>query len=786
MRMKTIRSFQKSLFLATAFLSCMWLTHFATSSVSSAITVDIDDLAWPGEGTGAGLAEVVTSTSVTDFAFHDTAGSAPNTLSQSFQVSSAFDVNSIYVNYGNTSGGELTVGIEIFEVADVTASAITAGTSLLNSTFMAPVASENTVMQIFLDSTLPLPAMAGNAGYGIRFTEAAFRWDRTGSSAGSVYAFGKGYENGVEKSSGARDFSLGLSSQVAPPPPTDIFSVQSGNLSAGSTWDSGAPPAAGSAYNVVNTHTVSVDTATFAGEALIVQSGGALDLATDAADISDIEIQPGGTLTSSLTGDFAIGNINAANLNNLLLNESASFSASAGADLFVDADLSGTGDLNFESNGSGSRLFLTAAGGHEGTIRFNGTGDEVVLEEGEDFGTLEMNSTGANRVFYNPTEQLTNGTLIFNQPGEISHAATLGNRRLHGPDDLVANSAITIDLSVAPVSNERRIFIGDSLSGTGDITVNGTASDPTLGSITHNEFETGGTGEPSTLGVDDYSGTITGNDFVDFEIRRSLPDAKIVINNNATLEMGHRAVLASFSVAIGEIEINTGGTLEVGYEEDSERNSYQLTVTSSGTRSGNLTLASGTTTRMQVNGTAAGEFDTIVAQGDVALDGTLELFVNPLSPSGTNPIYAPTLGDTFDIISIIGDSPPADLDGSGTVDAADLALLESSYGIDAGGDVDGDGDTDGADFLNWQLQEGTSGSLDGSITGTFDNLVLVDPGSVMSTAGLAFQINYVSSTLVQLEVIAAPILAASVPEPSTLTLAISIAAVGIGRRRKRA
>ena len=289
-------------------------------------------------------------------------------------------------------------------------------------------------------------------------------------------------------------------------------------------------------------------------------------------------MQPGATLTSSATGDFAIGDITQEVLGDLILNETATFTASPGADLFLDVDLSGTGDLNYESNGAGSDLVLTEAGGHEGVIRFNGTGDEVSLFEGEAFGTLEMNSTGANRVFYDPTGQLTDGTLIFNQPGEIVHAATLGNRRLHGPNFLEANADVTVDLTAAPVTNERRMFIPDGLAGSADITVNGTAVDPTGGSITHNEFEIGSTGEPSELGVDAYSGTITGNNFVDLEIRRSQPNARIVINNNARLEMGHDEVNADFSVALGDVEINSGGTLVVGYEADGFHRSYQLTA----------------------------------------------------------------------------------------------------------------------------------------------------------------------------------------------------------------
>ncbi len=48
----------------------------------------------------------------------------------------------------------------------------------------------------------------------------------------------------------------------------------------------------------------------------------------------------------------------------------------------------------------------------------------------------------------------------------------------------------------------------------------------------------------------------------------------------------------------------------------------------------------------------------------------------------------------------------ADFDFDGDVDAADLVVWGSSYGIDVGADADSDGDSDGADFLAWQQQFG--------------------------------------------------------------------------------
>jgi hypothetical protein len=103
--------------------------------------------------------------------------------------------------------------------------------------------------------------------------------------------------------------------------------------------------------------------------------------------------------------------------------------------------------------------------------------------------------------------------------------------------------------------------------------------------------------------------------------------------------------------------------------------------------------------------------------------------------------------------------------------------LKTAFGVNATADADGDGDSDGADFLAWQRELGG-----GAISGTFDALVITDPNNTMGAAGLAFQVNYLP-TSVQLQVIAAPP-AAAIPEPATLAMAF-IAALGVARRRRR-
>ena len=754
-------------------------------------------LSWPTTG------EVFTGLDSSVFDQNERAGSAPSTLAQTFQVDTQFDLNSLFIVYRNKLAAGSSMALQIFSVPDVNATSLPGTPSpadvLFDATFDALSSNnEEVVAQVVLDSALTLPATAGTAGYALRFTDldpdssvegvgSEFRWYRTDGSFGDVYAGGQAYENSAEKVMGTRDYSLVLSSVGAPQPPIDAFSVQSGPFESGTTWDTGQPPATGFVYNIAATHTVTVNSTTFDGVGVVVQDGGTLDLATSFANLKSVDVQAGGSLVASMTGNIGIGDINADQLMALNLGADISLSPSSGSDVFMDVILTGDGDVDVQSNGASSELFLTAAGGHDGTIRYNGSGDEVVvgdpaLGDGQGFGTLEMNSTGANRVFFNPGDRTENDAIVFNQPGEVVHAAV--GERVQGVDRLVANANVTVDLSTAPTgSNPLRWRNRDNLEGSGDITVVGTAS-PTPG-VGDNEFEVGRSDEPTVLPVNDYSGTLTGSQNVDLEIHNSLPNAKLVANAGATIEVGHRAVQAAFSIELGEVEVGNGGTLIVGFAENGSHFAHTLELTSSGTRDGDLTLAAGSTLVMQVNGAADGEFDAIIAQGDVSLGGELEVLVNPTASEGTNPTYAPTLGDTFDLITLAA-SPAlaADFDGNNVVDDLDLVQWEGDFGVNGDSDADGDGDTDIADLLVWQQEFGESATFSNTLSGTFSSLTITDPGNVMSGAGLAFQLN-VTATGVQLEVVSASPVTA-VPEPTTLGMVLLGTALSLTRRRRDA
>lgn len=160
-------------------------------------------------------------------------------LSQTFSVASPFTAKAIFLAYENDSKGyqDWDMTVTIFEVADVMATTITPGNTVFSSTFTfpAPVGSSgsDTIARLDLSSTVALNASVGTSGYAIQLTEASgssfnpgFEWLRTGSTAGSVYAGGAGYEDGSIISSGARDFDLAISS-VPEPASLSLFAALS-------------------------------------------------------------------------------------------------------------------------------------------------------------------------------------------------------------------------------------------------------------------------------------------------------------------------------------------------------------------------------------------------------------------------------------------------------------------------------------------------------------------------------------------------------------------------------
>ena len=167
----------------------------------------------------------------------------------------------------------------------------------------------------------------------------------------------------------------------------------------------------------------------------------------------------------------------------------------------------------------------------------------------------------------------------------------------------------------------------------------------------------------------------------------------------------------------------------------------------------NIALGPAATLEIEIGGLIpGGEFDVVNITGDAALGGTLT--VSLIDPLGGGNVFAPSVGDTFEILTAgkllgtfssetfpaIPGKPSlewfidydyaedivqlsvvpifeADFDEDGDVDDADLARWRSGFGSGSShdqGDADADGDVDLADLMMWQQQFGNSLALMGS------------------------------------------------------------------------
>lgn len=575
-----------------------------------------------------------------------------------------------------------------------------------------------------------------------------------------------------------------------------IDSAMTGLHTTPSTWTNNQAPASGNEYRVLSGHIVTVDSA-FQGNKLTATSGGTVKFSASGTDVRSLVIEPGSNITETVSGNFYLGDISASTLGILNLQRDVSFDIDSGTEFGLDMKVIGSGNIDFNA-GSNATLYIAGSVDSSGAIRFNGTsGGQVMLLEKEGFNELEMNSPGATLV-YSPGANLdTSVKLTFTQPGTIQNTSM--TNRLQGAIEFNVNAAVTVDLTSVFGATERRWLTSGKLQGSAPLTVNGMISAPV--GVDYNEFEIGSQGttenEPTNLLTSPYSGTVTLNDYVNMEVRHHMPNASFVVNNHAILEMGHMKRVAANSIRMGEIEVKSGGTLEIGMEKSAGPTdghfAYHLTLDNTGGKSGGLILRDGAQLNMQINGdpTETTLFDRITAAGNIELNGTLRMYVNPEACIGNTTClanmsyddgdftpYVPNAGDTWDIIATTGGaSPPGDYDNSGTVDNLDHAEWVKYFGTaDTTVDGNGNGIVDAADYVIWRKNFGATGGGGGIISGQFDNIV-------DDLDGFHFVATYLPN-LVRLTLVAGESgSGGAVPEPSALVLAgLMLSAAGTKRR----
>lgn len=194
----------------------------APTAVAATITATGPDSLFPTD------AEVVGGTPTTPGPFGQT---AVTSMEQSFQATSPFTLNRIYLISTTASLPNKTADLTIFQVSDTHATSTpatpAAGDILLSDTFTVGPTAGGRILEITLDNGLPLAANVGTAGYVLRISNnSAFVWQRTGATAGSVYPGGAAYTNNAEIS-GGRDYYFALSSV---PEPGAAFLAATGSL----------------------------------------------------------------------------------------------------------------------------------------------------------------------------------------------------------------------------------------------------------------------------------------------------------------------------------------------------------------------------------------------------------------------------------------------------------------------------------------------------------------------------------------------------------------------------
>ena len=324
-------------------------------------------------------------------------------------------------------------------------------------------------------------------------------------------------------------------------------------------------------------------------------------------------------------------------------------------------DISTGGSLSFTTDAT-----YTSALEIENTATIDTNGHNITLSGAvTDDGTNDLVKTGAGTLTLSGTNSAS-GTMSVNQ-GTLSVAAdsslstgtvTLNGGTLAVTGATTINNAIALGASNGTIDATANASVSGNITGTGSLTKTGTSTLTLAGTNTYSGGTTisGGTLRVSGGNALSDSGTVTVNTGATLDLNNSnetigaLSGSGTVNAGSGTLTLSNSGA-STFSGSMngsGTYSIASGVTLK-----GTGTYGTAVTIQSGGTISpgnspgtistGNLTLSSGSTATMEIDGTVAGTgYDQINVTGTVTISSATLTVVTG---------YTPAIGDTYTLIN---------------------------------------------------------------------------------------------------------------------------------------
>lgn len=344
-----------------------------------------------------------------------------------------------------------------------------------------------------------------------------------------------------------------------------------------------------------------------------------------------------GSLSLQLTGSNTYTGITTVSAGYLLANNANSLGTTAGGTTVVsgatlylsgsftlaeDLNLAGTGMLGngaiYSPSGSSTVSGLVTLTGnttlnHDGDLTFSGgiidgAGSYSLTKQGT--GTLTLSGTAS----YNGTTTISSGGLSIGSDSHIGNGALT----LATGTTLAVTGATTIDNGIvlsggtATVNNTADVTLSGNITGAGGLTKTG-ASILTLG------------------GTDGFTGSTNVN------AGNLLVNGVLSATSNTTVASG--ATLGGSGSISSNVTVNSGGTLSPGSSPGT------LTI------NGDLTMASGSTLAVEINGATAGTgYDQVIVNGTVDVSGA-SLSVTHGYVAGSGDVYNIIVNDAADAVT---------------------------------------------------------------------------------------------------------------------------------------